>query len=308
MLAYTMALTVLSTACASVSDVPSDPFWTKEFQVGEASKLEVRTSGGNITVSSHEGNQLRVEMLVSVNGRSVDSSDAKAEKVLEDYKINISQTGNMVSAVAERRSSSGWLFGSNNASISFRVYVPQATSTHLNTSGGSITLEGVTGPQDIRTSGGNLMVKNVNGNMVAKTSGGTIRVENYQGDLEAKTSGGSIKMDNAKGKLLVATSGGSIKLNEVAGAIDAHTSGGSIQANILELNNELRLNTSGGSIDATVPAGLGLNLDLKGNRVETVLTNFDGEVEKDKIKGSINGGGIPVKLSTSGGTVNLKYQ
>ena len=49
------------------------------------------------------------------------------------------------------------------------------------------------------------------------------------------------------------------------------------------------------------------HLDLKGNKVNTRLSNFSGESKNNRVVGSINGGGIPVKLSTSGGSVTLEY-
>ena len=64
---------------------------------------------------------------------------------------------------------------------------------------------------------------------------------------------------------------------------------------------------SGGSITAIVPKGVGLNLDLSGGRVNTSLSNFDGEIKKDKIVGKLNGGGIPVTMQSSGGSINLEF-
>lgn len=115
-------------------------------------------------------------------------------------------------------------------------------------------------------------------------------------------------MSKSRGELSVNTSGGSIRLDDVAGNVSANTSGGGIKANILALENSLSLTTSGGSINAVVPKGMGMNLDLRGNNVNTKLVNFDGEVKKNKIVGSINGGGAKVTMATSGGSVNLDYQ
>ncbi|AHM58542.1 hypothetical protein D770_01340 [Flammeovirgaceae bacterium 311] len=293
-------------SCASVDDFHNDPYWIREFSMNEPGNLEVKTSGGNITVEGHGGNKVRVEMHVNAGGRSIDSTDYKAAEVLENYEIDVSKSGNTVYAIAKGKSR-GW-FGNNNTSISFRVYVPTEMACELNTSGGSITIAGVSGNQRVRTSGGTLNIKNIDGDMEARTSGGGINVEQYRGVLVAKTSGGTIRMEDAKGDLDVSTSGGSIKLDNISGRVQASTSGGSINANILELNQLLALKTSGGSIHAVVPKGVGIDLDLKGNRVNTQLTNFDGQVEKNKIRGSMNGGGIRVEMSTSGGNVNLDYQ
>ncbi|CAN5169552.1 hypothetical protein BH23BAC1_BH23BAC1_23000 [soil metagenome] len=284
------------------------PYLIKEFNMGTSGKLKVKTSGGSINVVGQNGNTIKVEMYVrKANGGFFGkSSDSDIAKALESYDINISKDGNTVSAIAE---SKGWSWSSkNNMSISFTVYVPFEISSDLNTSGGSINLTDLRGDQKVHTSGGSINCKEVDGDLKAHTSGGSINVENYQGVLDATTSGGSIKLKNANGKLKVHTSGGGISLNEVSGSIDAGTSGGSINADIKKLEASLSLKTSGGSINATVPAGQGVDLDLKGSRVNTQLMNFNGKTERDKIVGSMNGGGIPVKLSTSGGHVNLNFR
>ena len=79
------------------------------------------------------------------------------------------------------------------------------------------------------------------------------------------------------------------------------------RADIRSLEDQLTLKTSGGSINAIIPSGLGLDLDLSGNRVNTELQNFSGKSEKNSIQGSMNGGGIEVTMRTSGGSVNLDY-
>lgn len=301
-------LFLLTNACAASLEQKGEPYMVKEFTMDGPGNLKVQTSGGSIDVASHQSNTVRVEMHVRVGNKRNPSEEAIRE-ALEDYEIDISKTSNTVSAIASRNSSmSGWFGNSNNTSVSFTVYVPQSISCNLNTSGGSISLAGVKGLQDVKTSGGSLTLQRIDGEMNARTSGGSIRVENYSGVLDAHTSGGSIKLNDARGLLSVYTSGGSITLDNVSGSVEAKTSGGGINANLVALDKHLTLKTSGGSITATIPEGLGLDLDLKGNRVNTRLMNFNGEAEKDRIIGSMNGGGIPVVMSTSGGSVNLQYQ
>lgn len=305
---WALALLFVITSCSgSPFYREGEPYQVKEFTVSSPGNLSVRTSGGSIEVSAHESNVVRVEMFVRKSGRWIRPGDADAKEILEEFDIDISQSGSSVSAIAERHGSFNNWFG-NSASISFTVYVPEKMSCRLNTSGGSIRLAGVTGGQDLKTSGGSISMNSITGSVEAKTSGGSINVERYNGTLNAGTSGGSINLSDARGTMDVHTSGGSIKLNNIGGSIEASTSGGGIHANVNDLTKYLRLKTSGGSITAVVPSGLGLDLDLKGNRVNTKLVNFNGEAEKDRIRGQMNGGGIQVVMSTSGGSVNLEYQ
>ena len=299
---------LFTTACGAISrEFENEPYLTKEFSISGPGELEVETSGGSIDVTAHQGNNVKVEMYVRKSGRSVDPNDKEIMEALEDFDIEIAKESNRIIASAKRESGN-WFGGNNNISISFKVYVPERMSCDLNTSGGSINLKGVTGQQEVRTSGGSLNLSNIKGNMDANTSGGSINIKNYAGTLDANTSGGSINLEDAAGELSLGTSGGSINLENIKGSLVASTSGGGIKVNLSALEKRLKLSTSGGSITAVVPQGLGLDLDLKGNRVNTKLSNFDGSVEKDRIVGSINGGGIPVVMSTSGGHVNLEYR
>ena len=302
--AYFFSFAIVFSALAYAND---DPYLTKTFTLDGPGKLEVNTSGGNIDVVGSSGNQVTVEMYVKPNGgwSLFGSNDGDVEEALEDYTIDVRQDGFKVIATAERQGSN---WGNSKVSISFKVMVPTSMSCGLSTSGGSISVADVEGEHDIRTSGGSLNFDHLSGTTKAHTSGGSINVNDYQGQLDANTSGGSIRVDGSEGEAVLETSGGSIQLENIRGSLEASTSGGSIRANVEELGKFLTLKTSGGGITATIPGGQGLDLDLSGNRVNTKLVNFTGESDKNSINGSVNGGGVPVSLHTSGGSVTLEYE
>jgi hypothetical protein len=301
-----VATMVSATLLAFSQDDNQKPYLVKTFDLANGGSLVTKTSGGSIKVTGTSGNQVKVEMFVKpANWRN--RNEAPSKEALAKYTFDVRKDGNTVYAVAERKDKN-WKWDDDGLNVSFEIQVPERIATKLNTSGGSISLANLTGNQEAKTSGGSISLKNVKGNAVANTSGGSISLTQYQGNLDAETSGGSINLTDARGTLKARTSGGSIQLQKVAGDIDARTSGGSINADVTQLGKYLNLHTSGGSVHATIPKGKGLDLDLSGNRVKTTLTNFDGESETNRVKGTINGGGIPVKLSTSGGTTELAYR
>ncbi len=277
------------------------PYLTKTFNLSTGS-LYVSTSGGSIKVEGGSGNVVKVEMYV----KSSKHSDEKIKEMLEeDYEVKIGQSGSRIEAVAKRL---GTNWNWNGISISFVVYTPKNFACELVTSGGSLNLSGVSGSKQLmRTSGGSIHAENISGELDVDTSGGSIHVGQLNGNLHANTSGGSINLSEIKGNINANTSGGGIQINNVQGEVYATTSGGSITANITKLEKQLVLKTSGGSVNATIPSGLSLNLDLRGNRVNTSLNNFSGESKSDRVRGTVNGGGILVELATSGGSVNLNY-
>jgi len=53
----------------------------------------------------------------------------------------------------------------------------------------------------------------------------------------------------------------------------------------------------GGSIDLTIPKSSAVNLDLRGDKIKVdPLTNFSGSKDDDSMTGTLNGGGVPVRV------------
>ncbi|MFC5624235.1 DUF4097 family beta strand repeat-containing protein [Algoriphagus winogradskyi] len=285
------------------SDFKADPYLTKQFTLNGSGNLKVEASGASVAVTGASGNQVIVDMYVKLNGKEVEMEDAEVENELDNYTLDISQSGNTISVILKKRNNSG----RSKLNISFKVQVPTEISSKFLSSGGSIAVDGLNGQQEIATSGGSIQVVNSTGYINTRSSGGSLRVENFEGSVDVQSSGGSVKVKQLIGDLNANTSGGSINLEAISGSIVASSSGGSIKAQLTNIEKELTMKSSGGSITAIVPDGLGLNLDLSGGRVNSKLSNFSGEVKKDRILGKINGGGVPVTMQSSGGSINLEF-
>ncbi|MFU8861588.1 MAG: DUF4097 family beta strand repeat-containing protein [Cyclonatronaceae bacterium] len=282
-----------------------DPYRTELFSVSGQARIISSTSGGNITVSGQPGNEVKVEMFVRQRGRNLTPSDTD----LDDFEITIEQDGDEITASARRKSSvGGWFGGSSSQSISFVIHAPGNSDTDLRTSGGNVSVASLNGAQKMRTSGGNLSISDINGSTEAGTSGGNIRVTNHEGALDIQTSGGNLSIVNQAGEVTARTSGGRINLESVAGKISARTSGGSISAEITEAIDLIDLQTSGGNIDVTLPAGAGLTLNVRGSRVSSELDGLKGTVSSGKIEGTVGDGAVEVNIRTSGGSVRLKQK
>ena len=300
----------------------NNPTIVKTFDLNGPGKLDVTTSGGSISVEGGNSNEVKVEVYIRKQGQVLSANDSEVENITSGYDFRMEQEGNNIEVYAKRRvNAMPW----KRISFSFVVEVPKEMSNRLKTSGGSLKLSGVVGDQKLNTSGGSIKLKEITGEVYANTSGGSITADELDGEMALSTSGGSISISNSKGNIDGNTSGGSIRLNDIAGAVDvstsgggititgsservkASTSGGTIKANVSGLTKEISLRTSGGSIYATLPKGKGLDLNLSGNKVNIDLQNFSGSAKKGRINGSMNGGGIPVNMSTSGGNVNVDF-
>lgn len=338
-------LGVATFSLTALANKPTDdnkPYLVKTFS-GNINAVRAETSGGSLSIEGGTDMNAKVEMYVRGNNGNGNLDKEEIEERLKEYDITIAQEGSTIVATAKRRNNDrDW---KRSLSIAFKFYTPRKVTTDLRTSGGSIHLASLTGEQKFRTSGGSLHVSDIQGNINGQTSGGSIHVDRCQagasgeldlqtsggsieaksssgkmrlhtsggsirltdlkGDVDAQTSGGSVHGEDIAGDIKAGTSGGSIRLANVAGSIDASTSAGGIDLSLTQLGQYVRLSTSAGSINVKMPLDKGLTLNLSGNRIKIPLNNFSGNTDKDRIRGTLNGGGIPVTLSASSGSVNV---
>jgi hypothetical protein len=317
------------------------PYMVKTFTSKGITNLKMNTSGGSLSVVGTNEPEARIEVYVRANQNRDDIiSKEDLEERLKNYELTVSQDGNTIVAFAKNKTNN---WGKKSLSIAFRAFVPENITTDLNTSGGSLSVKGITGNAIGRTSGGSISVVKCKNKIALKTSGGSISADNCSGDInittsggsisaadldgtiDLTTSGGSISLDNLKGNTraitsggsikatelrgesMVKTSGGSITLREIYGTLDAATSSGSLDAEIMELGKSLDLSVSSGSMTVKMPMDKGVNLDCTAQKINVLnLNNFKGDTEKTSIKGTLNGGGIPVTMRVSSGTLTIK--
>ncbi len=280
----------------------SDAYRVDTFSTGLSPDVELRTSGGTISVIGHNEDEVRIEMYVRRGSSYLDPDDTD----LSDFEIVIEQDGNKVTASANREGSGmSFFWGGRNESISFKAYVPHNSIVDGKTSGGSVSGENIYNRLNLSTSGGSVSVHNIQGITDLNTSGGSIEIEDATGEINARTSGGSVTVNGLEGVADLRTSGGSMRLNNISARLNARTSGGSIRADLAAFYDDVTLRTSGGSIRITMPDVDHYDLELRGSRVNTNLRNFSGEMERNRINGRVGDGGPLLSARTSAGTVSI---
>jgi hypothetical protein len=312
-------------SCQGFAQDGKTPTITKTFELNQPGTLNSKSSGGGITVKTHNEGKVEVQAFIRKKGKILSPSDPSVADVLKDFDFEIEQNGSVITANAERKTNFK-LF--KNVGIYFTIIVPREMSCNVSSSGGGLKISGVEGTHNFKSSGGSVSLENTSGTTKAKSSGGKVKAMNHKGDIHLSSSGGGVTLDEAFGSVYAHSSGGGVHLKNIHGDVDAgssgggvsvsgecdyvkaKSSGGSVHVNISNLSKELYLQSSGGGIDAIIQNGekLGLDLDLSSSRVKIDLQNFSGQSEKDRVKGTMNEGGIPVYMRATGGSVKVRYE
>jgi DUF4097 and DUF4098 domain-containing protein YvlB len=173
-------------------------------------------------------------------------------------------------------------------------------------------------------------------NLEAKTSDGAVKVSGVQGDVHLHTSDGAVEISDVSGSLHLVASDGAITIHNVTGTLDSRSSDG--RATIDGQFSELHIHTSDGNLELTVGEGSKL---VTASRIESSdgkvalhlprtlaadleIRTGDGKINCDlplsmdgfnssgdsghHLRGRLNGGGVPLNIHTSDGSVTITGQ
>ena len=133
------------------------PYMVKTFSANAIKNLKMTTSGGSLTVVGSTDSEAKIEVYIRGNNWNYDISKEELEERLKNYELSVTQDGDAIVAFSKNKTDN---WGKKSLSIAFKAFVPEKITTDLNTSGGSISVKGITGNAFGRTSGGSIAVRN----------------------------------------------------------------------------------------------------------------------------------------------------
>jgi DUF4097 and DUF4098 domain-containing protein YvlB len=271
--------------------------WTRHItgSLAAARNLRVKIESGSVRVTG--GSQASIDY--SVSNHSYASSEDKARREFDGYKISAYVRGDTAWVVGEWQGSKP-----RRSSSEFVINVPRNTEfVKVETDGGDLTATGIAGRVEGESGGGSLRLDDIGGAINAETGGGSIDVGTVGGDLSLRTGGGSIKVGSAKGKINAETGGGSVVVVSCLLGAVLETGGGSIE--VQHCSGSLKVTTGGGSIDLGEIAGPA-EIETGGGSIR--LSSATGAVRAETGGGSITLNGVPTaRAETGAGGIVAKF-
>jgi len=234
-----------------------------------------------------------------IRNKSYESSEDKARKQFDSYKINAYVRGDTAWIVGE------WDGGrTHKFSSDVTVTVPrEMTAVKIETDGGAIVTTGISGSLEAESGGGGIHLDDIGGAITAETGGGPIDVGNVGSDLTVRTGGGAINIGSAKGKVVAESGGGNLQLVSGSEGASLETGGGSIRVN--KCTGEVKASTGGGGIDLGEING-GATMETGGGSLK--VASASGPVKAETGGGTIELYGVPVAhVETGAGAVIAKF-
>jgi hypothetical protein len=264
----------------------SEHLWTKSYPVSGRPTLNLETGDAGLQIDSC-GTCREIRIKVETEGVK-----------LSDYRLEESQTGDQVHFLFKEKPHYGVHVVWHRTQAKVTVETPAELTLEAHSGDGSVSVSGLNGDLGLTTGDGNLTADHLSGKLRVKSSDGHVTITNSTGALEAQTSDGNLSVDG------------------VFNAVALHTSDGKLEVSLREgtkLSEPSSIQASDGSVTVRLPQGFAADLDVHtsdGHLDCALPLTMDHYDSKDggghNLHGKLNGGGTPLTIHTSDGSVKIE--
>ena len=259
--------------------------WDKTYNITGQPTLNIETGDSNLTIKSC-GECQTVQIHVDARNRK-----------LSDYRLEESQSGNMIHFLLKEKPRIGFHVTWHESSVSVEVETPANLTLHAESADGNLNASGLKGTITLRSSDGHQNIADVSGTLNVQSSDGTVEMQNIAGTLDARSSDGNIKVSGKLDGLNIHTSDGSLTVELASGT---------------SLKSDSTLHSSDGSITLRLPKDLAATFDISSSdgKIDCNLPlTLDGFHSSDgsnhSVRGKLNTGGPLFTIHTSDGSVHI---
>jgi len=252
----------------------ASPFQSREFRktvdFQSGGQLTIKTDLGSVKLTSWDQNQIEVYAHIEPQK---DTSPEYAARSVEAAKIEITGDARSLTIRSDFEAIPEEHFGRRLPNIHYEIRAPRQLNLNLNADRCKVEVAGFAGKIKIDTD---------------RT---TVGASDLAGDIEVRMDRGKATLQGLQGKLFVQTDRTESKIEAI------------------RIEGDSQLNIDRGECELRVPDGQGFALKARNGRRETFQTDFavaTNTFDKERIEGTINGGGPQLVVNSDRGTVRLK--
>jgi hypothetical protein len=282
-------MTAIRTALALLLLLPAvagAEVWTKSFPADDRPTVRVSTSDAKVTVRA--SNRETVDARVELTGRATGLYFGKVTP-----RVVLERKGDVIEIRAHLVGGGAGIRVSTHK-LTVDVSIPLRCDLEVRTSDGPVNVEGVRGRIDVSTSDGRITLRDVHGDIRLHTSDGPVVAEDLDGKLSGHASDGTLRVRGRFDDLDLETQDGGLRVDAEPGS---------------KIENELRLTTTDGGLDLTIPSALRATLDARVRDGHLDLDLPARKVERyapREVRIDLNGGGPLLRVRSSDGSVKIR--
>lgn len=263
----------------------ADHAWQKSYAISSRPTLRIETGDASLEVRG------------CATCRTV-QIHVKTGRRLSEYRLEESQSGDRIAFLFREKMHLG---GHANWRPSDRAYVvvetPVDLSLEARSGDGSVSLHDLHGEIDVHNSDGSVAIAKTEGNLRVTSGDGNVEVRDASGTIEARNSDGRLTVDGRFSQFQLHTSDGNVELTLAEGS---------------KLTAASRVESSDGRVVMRLPHSLAADVDLSASdgHVECALPLTVKDYNSRSgghhhLAGKLNGGGVPLVVHSSDGSVSI---
>jgi DUF4097 and DUF4098 domain-containing protein YvlB len=272
---------------------------TKAYTVSGRANVRVDTNDGSVRVTT--GDTQEVQFRVEYQGYELNKT----------LRVDSRQDGDRVELIARVTGHWGFGWNGNGKHLRIEVVMPRTGDLQVSTGDGAVEASSLDGKIVISTGDGSVKASGLSGTVDLHTGDGSITVEDLKGDIKLRTGDGSVEAHRLDGRVSADSGDGHVKLDGRFDSLNIRTGDGSVEAhanNGSRMNAAWNIHTGDGSVDMTLPGDLQANIDAStgdGHISLGMPVTVEGSFSNSQIHGKMNGGGQPLVIHTSDGSIRL---
>lgn len=257
------------------------------FAVQPGARLEVRNTGGDITVRTWTRNEVRIE----------------AEHA-QRTEVEVESSGSVVRVRARSR------FGPGNT-VDYRITVPAAMSLDLSGMNADVDVQGARGEVSAQSVQGGITIRGGRGNVSARTVQGEVLVEGAEGQVRAASTSGEVRVVGGSGEVYAESVSGDVFLERVAsGRVEAGTVSGDVYYDgTIQPRGRYSFVTHSGDVMASVQEGADVTVavaTMNGDLDASFATPSREDDRGRRFSFTLGSGSARLELETFSGDVLLR--
>jgi Putative adhesin len=261
-------------------------------------KLTVDNFNGSIRISGWDQNTIDISV----------TKYAETQQLLAALKVDIAVAADGVHIRTIQPAETSGL------GASYVIKVPRGVElAEIQSSNGSIHIDEIDGPANLRTSNGSVHTSKTRGKLEITTSNGSIDIQQSEGETDVRTSNGSVHASGIRGPVTATTSNGGMHVDleeSRGGPVTLTTTNGGVDLKLgSATQSAVMARTTNGPITLRMPASAGARVKAQTSHQNRVSSDFDirkeGDNSESHLEGVVGSGGPTVDLTTSHGPIRL---
>jgi DUF4097 and DUF4098 domain-containing protein YvlB len=295
----------------------------KTMAIAKDGKIYLSNISGDIRLETWDKTEVKIDALKTSRASSMERAKENAAKV----NIEIKEEDGVLRIETKYPKMS---IKNLNVSIDYNLLIPSMAGADVHSVSGDIWITNVGGMTKAETVSGEVTCEDIGGIFLGKSVSGDVHIKGAKKGVECHSVSGDVEAYDVVGDADLHSVSGEVTASRVEGSIEAETvsgdmrltevseamvvkakalSGEVIYDGTINPDGRYSLKSHSGDIRMTIPGSSAFDLEAKtfSGDIETEFEiTISGKMSKKKIRGSVNGGGADVDLSTFSGDVVLK--